>query len=614
MGLFVSAWDCIVLPMSMRKNARASDPATPGGIATLSPDSDILEALIRASPLAIISLDLQGRVRLWNPAAERLSGWAASEVIGRTYPLVPPDRRDEFIALRDRATQGEALTDIEVRRQKKDGTPIDISIFSAPLRNDAGAVIGTVGILADITERRQAEAMRRRLAAIVESSEDAIYDMTLDGIILSWNAAAQKLYGYPAEEAVGRSVSILAPPDRATEVPRILERLTQGESVSHFETVRLRKDRALIDVSLAVSPIRDTSGRATRASVIARDITDRKRTDKALFFLARLATEFTTILSLPDLLEHILRVLREETGFDSCSLALVDNANPDRLIVRAASGLRETFRNLVVPRAKGLHGAVTATGMPLLVPDMQADPRVFRRDPHVRSGIYAPLAVRDRQIGVLSAHRDVVGGFTQADLSLLTVVAKYLAGAIEVARLHEQIRELAATDSLTGLANRRAFLDRVAAEISRCQRKRLKLSLVLLDLDKFKAVNDVHGHSAGDQVLAHVAAALNQICRGSDMAARFGGDEFVLMLPETSRREAESILSRLRQIRVRLPELKELDVTLSYCWGIATFPADGRELEQLIQEADGRLYRMKRRLPPRDRIRRVVRRPRVPVV
>jgi diguanylate cyclase (GGDEF)-like protein/PAS domain S-box-containing protein len=587
----------VLISVSTRRRGQArSNHAVAGGITALSPHSEILEALVRASPVAIIALDLGGRVQLWNPAAERLFGWAASDVTGRPYPLVPADRRDEFAALWERASKGEPLTDVEVRRQKKDGSPIDLSVFSAPLHDRQGGIIGTVAILADVTERRQAEDMRQRLAALVESSDDGIYETTLAGTILSWNAGAEKIYGYRRDEVVGRSISILAPPDRATEVPRILQRLTQGEPVNHFESVRVRKDRSLIDVSLAVSPIRDASGRVARASVIARDVTDRKRADKALFFLARLAAEFTTILSLPDLLEHILRVLREETGFDSCSLALVDSTNPEQLIVRAASGLREGFRNLIVPRAKGLHGAVMARGLPLLVPDMQADPRVFRRDPQVRSGIYAPLTVRDRQIGVLSAHRGVVGAFTQADLNLLTVVAKYLAGAIEVARLHEQIRDLAATDSLTGLANRRAFLDRVAGAISRCARKRQKLSVVLLDLDKFKDVNDVHGHAAGDQVLGCVAAALARMCRRSDLAARFGGDEFVLMLPETSRRQAEIILNRLRQIRVQLPELKGLDVTLSYCWGTAVFPTDGQDLEQLIHAADTRLYAMKRRL------------------
>src|SRR5262249_23254553 len=126
--------------------------------------------------------------------------------------------------------------------------------------------------------------------------------------------------------------------------------------------------------------------------------------------------------------------------------------------------------------------------------------------------------------------------------------------------------------------------------------KHQKLSVVLLDLDKFKDVNDVHGHAAGDQVLGCVAAALAGMCRRSDLAARFGGDEFVLMLPESSRRQAETILNRLRQIRVQLPELKGLDVTLSYSWGTAVFPTDGQDLEQLIHAADTRLYAMKRRL------------------
>jgi diguanylate cyclase (GGDEF)-like protein/PAS domain S-box-containing protein len=562
----------------------------------LPPPVDILEALIRASPLAIIALDRQGRVTLWNPAAERISGWSAAEVLGRAYPIVPSDRSAEHRALLERAARGEALTGIEVRRQRKDGSLVDLSVFSAPLRDAGEAVIGTVAILADVTERKQAEEMRRRLAAIVESSDDAICEITLDGEILSWNAGAERLYGYTAEEALGRPIFVLGTRAAAADLRRTLQRLRDGEAVSHFETSAIRHDGARVDVSVAISLIRDASGRPAGASVVARDITARKRTDKALFFLARLATEFTALLSLSELLEHILRVLHEEAGFDSCTLAMVDHANPDVLILRAASGLRRSFRNLVVPRGQGLHGAVLASGQPLLVPDMDADPRVFKRDPQIKSGIYAPLTVRDRHIGVLSAHRGVVRGFTAADLNLLTVVARYLAGAVEVARLHEEIRDLAATDALTGLANRRAFLDRAAAELSRCRRTRRPLSIALLDLDKFKEVNDCYGHVAGDHVLGRVAAALRGVRRASDLAARFGGDEFVLMLPETTQARARQVLGRLRQLRAPLPEPEAEEVALSYCWGLATFPDDGRDLERLIQTADARLYEMKRGL------------------
>ncbi len=271
---------------------------------------------------------------------------------------------------------------------------------------------------------------------------------------------------------------------------------------------------------------------------------------KALGFLARLATEFTAVLSLPDLLGHVMRVLREETGFDSCSLALQDVHDPNALVILAASGLRKSFRGLRLPVGQGLHWAVMETGRPLLVPDMDADPRVFRRDPRIRSGIYAPLTVCDHRIGVLSAHQDRVGAFAETDLDLLTVVARYLSGAIEVARLHEQLKELAATDSLTGLANRRTFLDRLESEIARSRRAKYPLSVVLVDLDRFKSVNDVYGHARGDEVLIGMGENVARVIRDSDLAARFGGDEFILMLPETTRTEAEGIIGRLRPMKI----------------------------------------------------------------
>jgi diguanylate cyclase (GGDEF)-like protein len=315
---------------------------------------------------------------------------------------------------------------------------------------------------------------------------------------------------------------------------------------------------------------------------------------KALGFLARLASEFTAVLSLPDLLGHVMRVLREETGFDSCSLALQDVHDPNALVILAASGLRKSFRGLRLPVGQGLHGAVMETGRPLLVPDMDADPRVFRREPRIKSGIYAPLMVRDRRIGILSAHQDRVGAFAEADLDLLTVVARYLSGAIEVARLHEQLKELAATDSLTGLANRRTFLDRLESEIARSRRAKYPLSVVLVDLDRFKSVNDVYGHARGDEVLIGVGENVARVIRDADLAARFGGDEFILMLPETTRTEAKAIIGRLRAMKIPI-QGREGSATclITVSWGAAAFPEDGQSLAQLLQKADSRLYEMK---------------------
>ncbi len=322
---------------------------------------------------------------------------------------------------------------------------------------------------------------------------------------------------------------------------------------------------------------------------------------KALAFLARLASEFTAVLSLPDLLDHVMRVLREETGFDSCAVALLAKQNTeDVLVIRAASGLREVMKGAVFPRGRGLSWVVMDSGAPLLVPDTRAEPRWFLKDPQIRSSIYAPMVVQRRPIGVLGAFRGQVNGFTDADLNLLTVVARYLSGAVEVARLHEQLKDLAATDSLTGLANRRAFLDRLEGELTRSRRARYEFSIVLLDLNRFKTVNDVYGHAVGDQVLIRIAETLAQAVRQSDMAARFGGDEFILLFPESTRAEAVEILDRLRSVSIFVPDRAGSRARISFSWGLAAWPHDGEDTEKLLQVADRRLYTMKRGSGPLD--------------
>jgi len=157
--------------------------------------------------------------------------------------------------------------------------------------------IGCVWSFREVTERMRAEEMRARLAAIVESSHDAIVSKTLDGVIRSWNAEAERLFGHTAEEAIGQSILLIIPPERQDEEREIMERLRRGERVEHFETVRLTKDGRRIDLSLTISPIRNAAGRVIGASKVARDITDRKRTDEALREADRRKDEFLALLA-----------------------------------------------------------------------------------------------------------------------------------------------------------------------------------------------------------------------------------------------------------------------------------------------------------------------------
>jgi len=320
---------------------------------------------------------------------------------------------------------------------------------------------------------------------------------------------------------------------------------------------------------------------------------DHRRRDGALLFLARLASEFTALYTLGDLLERVMLALVEETGFGSCSLALLDERRPDALAVQSAEGPDAHVREHTVSRDKGLHGLVMASKMPLLVSDAWRDPRVHRRDLKARSGIYAPLIVEDRAVGVLSAHSPEPDAFTEGDLSLLTIIARYITGAIEIARLHASLRDLAATDALTGLANRRAFLDRLASEIARSRRTERAVSVVVLDLDDFRLINDVHGHQTGDGLLIHVAHTLARSVRASDLVARLGNDEFGLMLPETTPSLAQKLTSRLKTLAISIHNQRQPGPSISFSYGIAGWPKDAQAPEHLLREAEGRLQVMR---------------------
>lgn len=316
------------------------------------------------------------------------------------------------------------------------------------------------------------------------------------------------------------------------------------------------------------------------------------RADKALSFLARLATELTVVLSFTELVDGTLRMLGEEAGFESCSVGVIDEGK-DVLTIVGAAGLRAVSKGLSIPHGRSLHWTVVESRQALYVPNMHDDPRVFHRQDDVRSGIYAPLIVRGRVIGVLSAHRSAADAFSKEDLDVLTVVSRYLAGAIEVARLYEELRNLASTDELTRLPNRRSILERFGVELSRALRDALPLSVAIVDLDDLKRVNDSLGHQVGDAVLVHVADVLRRRIRVHDIAGRLAGDEFILLFPNTDRDQAETILRRLERIDATGSSAPgDRAVTLS--WGVATWPDDGAAVDALMAAADRELYVMKR--------------------
>jgi PAS domain S-box-containing protein len=195
---------------------------------------------------------------------------------------IHPEDRDWVKKRFEESLRERVDTFAEYRVLLPDGTVRHINASGHPVLNEDGELIEFVGTAVDVTERKRAEVVGQRLAAIVNSSEEAIVSKDLNGTIESWNGGAERLFGYQASEVIGKSILIIIPPDRHDEELRIVERIRRGELIESYETVRMREDGSLLDISLTVSPLRDAAGRIIGASKIARDITERKRAEAAL--------------------------------------------------------------------------------------------------------------------------------------------------------------------------------------------------------------------------------------------------------------------------------------------------------------------------------------------
>ena len=257
-----------------------------------------LAAIVASSDDAIVSKDLNGYVTSWNAAAERLFGYTAEEMIGSHITrIIPTHLLAEEDYVLGRIRNGLAVDHFETIRRRKDGSFIEVSLTVSPVRTPDGRIAGASKIARDITVRKRMERDALRLAAIVESSQDAIISKDLNGIVQTWNAGAERMFGYTAAEMIGQPVRLIVPEDRLGEEDRVLARIRTGSGMPAFETVRRRKDGGLIDISLTVSPIRTVSGQIIGASKIARDITEQKRLREAIEATSRAKDEFLATLS-----------------------------------------------------------------------------------------------------------------------------------------------------------------------------------------------------------------------------------------------------------------------------------------------------------------------------
>jgi PAS domain S-box-containing protein len=242
----------------------------------------LLDTLLATAPVGFAFMDPNLRYRRINEALAAINGQAPAAHLGRTLREVLPTLTPLLEPLHLQVLEtGKPIVNVEICG-KKPTAPLEQGHWLAnyyPVRTRDGRLLGVGVVIIDVTEQRRADEAHAQLAAIVASSDDAIIGKTLEGVITSWNAGAERLYGYTAEELIGQSIALLVPPERSDELPAILARLRKGEHMRHVETIRMRKDGQRLDVSLCISPIKDAHGRIIGAATIARDITERKQVE-----------------------------------------------------------------------------------------------------------------------------------------------------------------------------------------------------------------------------------------------------------------------------------------------------------------------------------------------
>jgi diguanylate cyclase (GGDEF)-like protein len=327
-----------------------------------------------------------------------------------------------------------------------------------------------------------------------------------------------------------------------------------------------------------------------------------KRTVDELGMLNQIGKALTSSLDIGEVMHLILAKVSELLKPRNWSVLLKDTLTGE-LVFRAAVGPgSEMLVNLRVRQGEGIAGWVAEHNQPLLVDDVSKDPRFATRFDeasrfHTQSILAVPLAIKGSVLGVIElVNGQGDGPFTAEDLRILSTVAEFSAIAIENAQNFQKVQELTVLDDHTGLYNSRHLRRTIEQEVVRATRFGHPVSVVFFDLDRFKEVNDTHGHQVGSQLLREIGQLLRKTLRSTDVPVRYGGDEFVMLLPETSKDQAIECARRLRdEIKGTAFLSREPfgPVRVGASFGVATFPDDAKSPDELITRADQAMYRVK---------------------
>lgn len=574
-------------------------------------DGELAAAVLDGLLDGIVLVSADGDVVYVNKAFEKMMGYKADELVGKSALELPTYRgkkknSNKAADILKQVIERGFADPIDMDALTKGGKKIPLSFTASLIRDASGKPRNFVAVVRDITERKRIDKALRRSEqfsrGMLATAGTGIY-LLEEGRFQYVNRLFEEISGYSSDELKDKySLDYIHPDDREFVHNKAVE-ILKGKSSLPYEYRFMRKDGEAVVVLDRLMSIQYDGKRSVLGSLM--DISDIRKAEaqireyadqlEALFNIGLAASR---TLDIKELLEDVLAKVLDVTEFDAGGIFLFDQQTKN-VTLRAYRGVSKVLIKKVerMKFNEGFTGLVARSGKPVIVQDVGRDSRARRlgiKGEGIQSFAAVPIMSKEQVRGMIIVGSRTTHQFSQSTIRLLDTITMQIGLAVDNAQLYERALHLAFTDNLTGLYNRRYLLDQLERDFARANRNGSPLSLVMMDLDGLKAINDRFGHNEGDVVLKRLGKIMKQNTRASDVAARWGGDEFVLLAPDTDNKGAYMVGERIRsQLERSRLKLGGEEISISVSVGIASYPLHSSGVTELIKNADEAMYNAK---------------------